>query len=154
MTPSTKDTSSFELQKWPFYWLTQASSRYLAVLEQTLREIDLDVPTWRALMLLGDGTPRSVSYLSKEAITKLSTMTRIVQRMQEAGLVRTHPSPSDARVTEVELTANGNRARILAWQSATKIFDRTFEGVPESRIDQMRRDLATLARLLSERHST
>lgn len=143
---------TFNRFEWPFYWLTQASGRYMATLERALRDIDLDVPTWRALMLLDGERARSVSYLANEAITKLSTMTRIVQRMVESGLVTTRPSAKDARVTEVVLTANGNRARILAWQAADTIFKRTFDGVDGAELDALGQNLAMLCRLLDQRN--
>lgn len=129
----------FELENWPFYWLTHTFGRYQAALEQMLKSLDLDVPRWRVLLLLGGGDAQSVTYLAKEAITKLSTMTRIVQRMERDGLVKTRASAADARVTEVYLTARGGRARTKAWDAADEMYARAFNGISDEKIRRMNR---------------
>ena len=112
----------FDVHEWPFYWLTKVYGRYISEMELSLKPVELDIPRWRVLMLLKDDRARSVSYLSEEAITKLSTMTRIVQRMKQDGLLVTRPRETDQRVTEVLLTENGRRARMLARQKADDIY--------------------------------
>ncbi|MEX0300578.1 MAG: MarR family transcriptional regulator, partial [Kordiimonas sp.] len=49
------DINSFELEKWPFYLITRTSSTYMKTLEAELKGGDLDIPSWRVLMLLGGG---------------------------------------------------------------------------------------------------
>ena len=136
----------FDLENWPFYWITRAYGQYMSSLEQTLKSVELDIPRWRVLMLLQGARARSISYLSTEAITKLSTMTRIVQRMQDDGLVITRPRASDQRVTEVLLTGNGRRARLLALHQAETIYANSFNGLSAS-------DLKQLNKLLSRIHA-
>jgi len=41
----------FDVQKWPFYWLTKAYGRYISEMELSLKEVELDIPRWRVLML-------------------------------------------------------------------------------------------------------
>ncbi|MEM7542286.1 MAG: MarR family winged helix-turn-helix transcriptional regulator [Pseudomonadota bacterium] len=123
---STLSAPNFELQSWPFYWITQTAGRYVATIEKALEDIELDLPRWRVLMLLDSERGHGVSYLAREAIVKLSTMTRLVQRMEEEGLIVTGASNTDARVTEVRLTANGRRARQLAWQQAQELYREVF----------------------------
>ena len=139
----------FDLRKWPFYWLTQAYGSYLANLESTLKQIELDVPRWRVLMLLDGEEAQSMSYLATEAITKLSTMTKIIQRMQDDKLVQTRQRASDQRVTEVVLTGNGRRARVLARQQAEQIYERAFEGLSVEDLRHLNKLLTTLHTNLS-----
>lgn len=134
----------FELHEWPFYWLIKAYGQYINNLEKTLKTVGLDVPRWRVLMLLEGERARSVSYLATEAITKLSTMTRIVQRMQEDGLVVSQPRESDQRVTEVLLTKNGRKARQLAVKQAEGIYSRSFDGFSMEQITSLNKTLQAL----------
>jgi len=134
----------FDLHGWPFYWLTQTHGQYLLMLERVLKEVELDVPRWRVLILLEGERARSISYLAREAISKLSTMTRIVQRMQDDELVITRPRASDQRVTEVALTSHGRRARVLALQQADKVYQKTFEGITEREVEELNRTLARI----------
>ena len=138
---SVKDETEFDLQSWPFYWITRSNNAYLRTLEKVLKRNQLDVPRWRVLMLLHCDRARSVTYLAKEAIIKLPTMTRIVQRMEQEGLVRTRASDSDNRVTEVLLTANGNRAQKKAKSAAFSVFDQAFEGISEQKILDLNKTL-------------
>jgi len=139
----------FDLRKWPFYWLTQAYGGYIANLETTLKEIELDVPRWRVLMLLDGEQAQSTSFLATEAITKLSTMTKIIQRMQDDKLIETRQRKSDQRVTEVVLTGNGRRARVLARQQAEQIYERAFKDLSVKDMQHLNQLLTTLHTNLS-----
>lgn len=134
----------FELTEWPFYWIVKVYGQYLNSLEGLLKAVDLDIPRWRVLMLLEGTEGFSVSYLADEAITKLSTMTRIVQRMQDDGLVSTRPRASDLRVTEVLLTSEGRRARELAYEQANNIYTTSFDGLSSQQIETLNRTLSKL----------
>ena len=127
----------FQLAEWPFYWLTHTFGRYQIALEKLLKPMDLDVPRWRVLMLLNGDESQSITILAKEAITKLSTMTRIVQRMERDGLVKTSVSAIDARVTVVSLAAKGKRVRESAWIASDQIYDLAFEGISKEKIRRM-----------------
>lgn len=136
--------AAFDVQSWPFYWLTRANNAYLRVLEDALKGSKLDVPRYRVLMLLHGKRARSVTYLAEEAIVKLPTMTRIVQRMEDDGLVETRPRASDNRVTEVLLTRRGGRARLRAQRAAFGVFAKAFEGVSEEQIGALNSVLSTV----------
>lgn len=126
---------TFDVRSWPFYWIVKTNNQYIQKLETLLKRFELDVPSWRVLMLLNAEKPQSVSFLSREAIVKLSTITRIVRRMEERDLVRTRPKTSDQRVTEVLLTSHGRRARILALQQADEIYSMAFQGMSPEDIE-------------------
>lgn len=138
--------SEFDLRSWPFYWITRSNNAYLSTLEGVLKQNQLDVPQWRVLMLLHGDQARSVTYLAKEAIIKLSTMTRIVQRMGQEGLVKTRPWEDDNRVTEVVLTPKGDKARTRAQSAAFDVFAKAFEGISDRKIAALNK---TLERVLS-----
>ena len=100
-------TDSFHLEKYPFYLLNRAVSRYNVIIGARLRTIGLDIPTWRVLMILGERAPRSIGQIAEAAVINLSTMMRIIQRMEQAGLVTSAANAGDARVTDVHLGVKG-----------------------------------------------
>ena len=57
-------------------------------MEEALRRIDMDVPSWRAIMLVHERNPSSVSEIAERAVIRLSTMTRVIQRLEKRGLVK------------------------------------------------------------------
>jgi len=129
--------SKFNRDIWPFYWISRTNGLYLKELEAELKKSGLDIPRWRALMLLGNDRPRSVSYLATESVAKLNTMTRIIQRMREEGLVKVQSRASDARVTEAYLTEKGEKARVVAFAHANKVVSRAFDGVSQSEMESL-----------------
>ncbi len=138
------DINAFELEKWPFYMIVKTSSMYIKALEAELKGGDLDIPSWRALMLLGTEEAVSISHLAKEGVTKLSTMTRIVYRMRDQGLVDMRPRATDARVTEVLLTKKGTYARKVAWMHAQSVARNVLRDVPE---DDLSVTITTLSKM-------
>ncbi|WP_157219966.1 MarR family winged helix-turn-helix transcriptional regulator [Flavisphingomonas formosensis] len=111
-------TSAFQVEKYPFFLLNRLVGRYNGVIEPRLREIGLDIPYWRVLMILGEHSPRGVRDIASAAVIPLSTMTRIIQRMAAAGLVSLGESAEDGRVTEVSLLPLGE-AKLAEARSIT-----------------------------------
>jgi DNA-binding MarR family transcriptional regulator len=136
-----REDPPFRMADWPFYWITRVTGRYFQNIELALKPIGLDVPRWRVLMALYERRTASVSEIADHAIVKLSTMTKIIQRMQADGLVTCRPSETDARVTEVTLTEIGHEARRQAWREVEVIYGRAFTGMA-------RGDIATINGLL------
>lgn len=126
----------FELAHSPFFWVSRVSGRYVLDMGAVLRRIGMDVPRWRVLMILHEHDPASVSTIADLAVIKLSTVTRIVQRMQAEGLVTCAPRPSDARVTEVSLTEAGAEAVERVRSQASRIFHQAFDSVSDAEISQ------------------
>jgi len=115
-------TADFQVRKYPFYLLNRLVGRYNAIIETRLRTIELDIPFWRVLMILGEQAPRGVGDISEAAVINLSTMTRIVQRMARKKLVRCTPRNNDYRITDVFLTALGKRKLVAARKITAPVF--------------------------------
>ena len=136
----------FVTNQWPFFWLTQATGKYLSRLERALKKVGLDIPRWRVLMCVGPDRQISISEIAELAIVKLPTMMKIIQRMQADGLVRCESRVGDGRVTDVSLTAAGREARVLAWRTAQRIFDGVFSDIPDDdqkRLNQILRQIVS-----------
>jgi MarR family transcriptional regulator, organic hydroperoxide resistance regulator len=125
---------SFELEHSPFYWISRVSGRYVLDMGAALKRVRMDVPRWRVLMILHEHDPASVSTIADLAVIKLSTMTRIVQRMQAEGLVTCGPRASDARVTEVRLTPAGSEAMERVRGQASRIVRQALHDIPDKEL--------------------
>ena len=122
-------SDNFRVDAYPFYLLNRAVSRYNVVIEAELRRIDLDIPSWRVLMILGEKEPRPIAQVAKSAVINISTMMRIVERMQKAELVQTVRSQADGRVTELLLTANGRARLAEARELTAPVYHRLIRGL-------------------------
>lgn len=130
-------TPDFRLERYPFYLLNRTVGRYNTLIEARLRAIGLDVPYWRVLMILGETMPLGVNRIAAAAVINLSTMMRIVQRMERDGLVRSAPSSGDARVTEVALTAAGEAKLAAARAITAPIYATVIDGFSERDFDRL-----------------
>jgi DNA-binding MarR family transcriptional regulator len=136
----------FALADSPFYLLVRTAGRYELAMANALRAIGMDLPSWRALMIVHEHSPTSVSEIAAESVTRLSTMTRVVQRLEKQGLVKLARSDADARVTEVSITASGERAALRVREVASQIFSSTFG-------DSTAAEIASLNQMLRRLHA-
>ena len=118
----------FLLEHSPFYRLAQVEGIYQQRMQQSLKAVGMDLPRWRVLMILHEKSPSSVSEIAERAVMKLSTMTRVAQRLERDGLVKLAPNEEDARRTDVRLTASGEDAVETIRTTASRIFRQATEG--------------------------
>jgi len=130
-------TAEFQLDKYPFYLLNRAVSRYNVVIESRLRTIGLDIPNWRVLMVLGEDSPRSIGRIATACVINLSTMMRIIDRMKSAGFLTSSISATDGRVTEVSLTPQGVAKLEMARTITAPIYHTVIDGFSAREFDQM-----------------
>lgn len=104
LKPSHKD---FILDHYPLYNLNRTSATYIETMAGELKKYNMDQPSWRVLMLLGDKNPSNVGEISRRSVTKISTITRILMRMEKEQLVKRVPFPKDNRVIEVFILKKG-----------------------------------------------
>lgn len=115
-------STRFRVDCYPFYLLNRAVSRYNVLIEAELRQIDIDIPTWRVLMILGEQAPQPVGQVAKLAVINISTMMRIVERMTKAELIESIPSASDGRITELTLSSDGRKKLAAARKVTAPIY--------------------------------
>ena len=99
----------FRLIDSPLYLIVRTAGRYAHELENALNVSGIDLLSWRALMIVTETSPSSVSEIAERSVTRLSTMTRVVQRLEKKALVKLSKRRTDARVTDVQLTPLGKR---------------------------------------------
>jgi DNA-binding MarR family transcriptional regulator len=137
-------SDDFQVEVYPFYLLNRAVSRYNVVIERELRRIGIDIPTWRVLMILGERQPLRMGHISQMAVINISTMMRIVERMEKARLVTATASKLDGRATEVSLTSAGRKMLSAARTVTAPIYHRAIKGMSAT---DFRRMLGLLNRL-------
>ena len=137
---------TFKLADSPLYWLARVAGRYRLDMDLVLKPIEMDVPRWRVLAILTEHEPASVTELCDHAVIRLSTMTRIVQRLADSGLVSTRPRDSDGRVTEVRLTDAGRDAAVSVHAQASRIFHHGFDDFSSAEVAALNTMLQRLFR--------
>lgn len=125
------DHPDFLLDDYPLYNLNRTSATYIDAMTDSLKSYNMDQPSWRVLMLLGDKNPSSVGDLSRRSVTRISTITRVLNRMEKEGLVMRKPFPEDNRVIEVFITDKGKEILEDLKFLAARVYQKAFDGIPE-----------------------
>jgi len=120
--------------------LYAASRAMLQVYQPLLQPLGLTYPQYLVMMVLweNDGTP--VRKLCERLYLDSGTLTPLLDRLEEAGLVKRKRSTEDARVVDIWLTAAGKR------------LEKRAQDVPEALGCKLRMSPAQLVRLRSMLH--
>ncbi|MEM6935971.1 MAG: MarR family transcriptional regulator [Pseudomonadota bacterium] len=127
----------FHLDDYVLYNLIRLSSTYNAEMERALKRYGLSTTEWRILSLLKDRIPSTVGELARRSVTKLPTITRMLGRMEKAGLVLRDASSADRRVVEVTMTPQAEQTLQLVRSIGQNVFDKAFDGISAEQIDEM-----------------
>ena len=79
--------------------------------QQMLRDVGLHLGQELVMMQLWERGPQTQTELVRTLDSDSATMTRMVRRLENAGFVRTRPSPTDKRATIVEPTPASQAVR-------------------------------------------
>lgn len=137
-------SDEFRSKDFPFYWVARLNAKYSADVDTLLKPHGLNTSKWRVLMILHEQGRLSMSDIAIHAVAKLSTITKIVYRMQEDGLLRTSPSAQDGRVTEVELTEHGLARLAIARQATSRVVEKAFHAFDKDEIVYINRCLSKM----------
>ena len=107
---------SFNLEEFPYYWISQVNAQYVQNIDNVLKKYGLDNSRRRILIALNVKPHASVSELSDMIISKMSTTTKIVYRLKDEGLVETYSCQTDGRITRVVLTEKGTETPAIEIQ--------------------------------------
>jgi DNA-binding MarR family transcriptional regulator len=95
------------LESFPPYLMNRLMARLNQNLAERLRKVGLNFQYWRVLLVLAMHGPRNFSALIEETIVHQSTLSRVVARMEQAGLVARETDKNDSRIVYIRLTPAG-----------------------------------------------
>jgi len=127
----------FNLDNFPYYWITQVYGLYVAKMDNSLKKYGLDNSRRRILLAAYLYPDASVSDLSEMTLIKISTTTKILIRLREENLIETMLCPDDNRVTRVKLTQQGEEMVKKINEMTVVLFEDSFKGLKPSDIDRL-----------------
>jgi DNA-binding MarR family transcriptional regulator len=97
----------------------------------------LTVSQWYCLRILSARSPRAMSELAADLDIRVSTMTGVIDQLEEKGLVARVDHPEDRRSLRVNMTAKGRRL----YQTAHQAFLSHLEPLLDDRTPAARREI-------------
>ncbi|GGE14806.1 hypothetical protein GCM10011529_21500 [Polymorphobacter glacialis] len=142
--------SSFRLDNSPFYLMAHADFKYHVDMDKVLHKHGVSKPIYRIMTVLRERQPASIGTIADAALTKRSTVSRLIERMLEQGLVSTEPNAEDNRVTEVMLTPAGQQLLRKLTPVVGRQMARAMEGLGPRDITALLRILTRIGQNLSK----
>ena len=102
------------LERQVCFALAVASRTVISVYRPVLEPMGLTHPQYLVMLALWGGEPLSVTELSRRLELDPATLSRLLRRLESAGLVRRDRNPADERSLAVALTARGRELRTQA----------------------------------------
>jgi DNA-binding MarR family transcriptional regulator len=134
--PSTSPTDDpLALERQVCFALAVASRTVVGVYRPVLEPLGLTHPQYLVMLALWGSEPLSVTELSRMLELDAGTLSRLLKRLESAGLVTRERNPADERSLAVGLTAQG---RVLREEALR---------VPESVLERLGMDLDELMEL-------
>ena len=118
--------------------LQRATHATLQVLAVELAGLGLTGSEINALANLADGHSRSVSELGRAVGTRPTTLTSVLDRLEQRGHITRSPRPGDRRGVLIELTSSGRNAAVTIRNAVTRIEQRALGPLPAEAIAALR----------------
>ena len=95
------------ISRYLFYDLAAAHRKLHASLNNRLKELNVQVETWRVLETLSSDEGQTMGELAEIVLMNPPTLTKLVDRMVANGLVHRQLAPEDHRRVQLVLTNTG-----------------------------------------------
>jgi DNA-binding MarR family transcriptional regulator len=136
----------------------QAADRFHSAAIHALRHVRRDDPETglsaarlSALSVLVFGGARTLGELAAAEHVRPATMTRIVQALEQEGLVRRESDPDDGRVTRLQATAKGERVMWRGRERRVANLATLLSGLSEQEIARVHEAAELVERALAQK---
>lgn len=127
----------FKLSISPFYLMAHADFQYHEDVSRVLAKQDVTKAMYRLMTVLREHQPANIGMLAELALSKRTTVSRLIERMSQMELVDTFPNKDDTRITEVVLTGKGTDMLDSLTPVVGRQFLRAVEGLSNEEIEHL-----------------
>jgi len=144
------DSASYEPRKGVGHLLHRVRAEMLAAVDremaadEQLAAMEVSSAQFIILATLSMGTAKSASDLCKYISYDAGAMTRMIDRLEEKGLLRRSRDPSDRRLVNLELTEKGSEALPRMRDVAMGVLNRFLQGFTKAEARQLESFLARM----------
>ncbi|PSL07066.1 DNA-binding MarR family transcriptional regulator [Haloactinopolyspora alba] len=124
------------------YVLKQVHASLRAAMDEALRPLELTVPQYACLELLGQHPGLSNSELARGAFVTRQSMNLVVRRLQERGLLTRPDQAPEGRALPTELTQDGQTTLCQASVAVRAAEKQLFSPLSQEQQRRLRADLA------------
>ena len=138
--------SDFSLDRYLFNVISQLEQAYRRQVQLALRPHKVSLAAWRVLGVLREHDGCTTTELAERTVIERTALTRVVQQMEKAGLLRREVKPEDRRAQGVHLTDSGRALLLRILPSIDRVYRRVTLGTSASELDDLLAALTNLRR--------
>jgi DNA-binding MarR family transcriptional regulator len=132
------------------YLLKRAYKTALGLIEARFRDQDLSFSQWVALALVEAGIADTTAGIARDLGHDSGATTRLVDSLQERGLIQRNRDPNDRRIARLTVTPDGDRVRTDCTPRLMNFWNEALSGFSRDEVDQVASFLERLTRRLDE----
>jgi DNA-binding MarR family transcriptional regulator len=118
--------------------LADVTGRLLAAFDEEMTGLGITGAQWVILMRIAKGCGSTAAELCRFSRYDTGSMTRMLDRLEEKGLIRRVKSSQDRRVTHLELTPAGQDLYPLLPPAAIKVLNAHLKGFTQAELAQFK----------------
>ena len=115
--------------------IADVSGRLLAAFDDEMTDLGITGAQWVILMRIANGCGSTAAELCRFSRYDTGSMTRMLDRLEEKGLIRRLRSSSDRRVIHLELTDPGRELYTLLPPVAIKVLNAHLKGFTRAELE-------------------
>jgi MarR family transcriptional regulator, multiple antibiotic resistance protein MarR len=120
------------------YLLHQVRGRLVAAIDTELEPLDITWAQWGTLLKIANGHARTASELSRNMAGDTGSVTRMLDRLEQKGLIRRERSSADRRIVQLSLTEAGQRLYPQLPPIAVKVLNQHLRGFSRDELEMMK----------------
>ena len=151
MTEDQHPDDPLRLDRQICFPLYAASNLINRLYRPVLSKLGLTYPQYLVMLALWEQAPRTVGALGEALYLDSGTLTPLLKRMEQAGLLTRKRDPEDERRVQVDLTSEGRALKAEA-QPVPETLTAGFEGDPAD-VEKLRDSVQALVATLAKHQS-
>ena len=117
--------------------LLRARERVMGPIREMLSDVDITEQQWRVLRVLAESGPMEPTRIAEEACLLLPSLTRILQKLDEKGLIAREPDETDRRKQVVQITPKGEQLIEENLATSVKLMQQVRNRMGPDRFEQL-----------------
>lgn len=120
------------------YLLNRAGSRIALAFSDEVRGLGVTLQHWRVLAALRQRDAQRIGDLASVTAINMSTLSRVLDVMEKAGLIARHADPDDNRGTRIQVTPRGRAVTERILPIADRYERMALDGFSRAEAEQLR----------------
>lgn len=138
--PNSEETPLYTPENWTMdeslgYLLTQVRGRMVAAIDAELAPLDITWAQWGILLQLANGKAETAAELCRNSGCDTGSMTRMLDRLEQKGLMRRERSAEDRRIVHLRMTEAGKELYPQLPEVALRVLNRHLRGFTRSELE-------------------